>query len=68
MQRRFQTADPSEMAETVFARLRLDLIKTVVGQFGGLSRGELAATVCELLGWTRAKGHPYFPECRYQGS
>jgi hypothetical protein len=42
----------------------LDLIKTVVGQFGGLSRGELAATVCELLGWTRANGRLKERECR----
>jgi len=34
----------------------LDLIKTVVRQYAGLSREELAATVCELLGWTRATG------------
>ena len=34
----------------------LNLIRTVVEQFAGLSRDELAYTVCELLGWTRATG------------
>ena len=34
----------------------LDLIRSIVDEFGGLSRVELAATVCELLGWTRAYG------------
>jgi hypothetical protein len=42
----------------------LDLIKTVVGQYAGLSREELAATVCELLGWTRATGRLKGRECR----
>jgi len=42
----------------------LDLIKTVVGQYGGLSREELAATICELLGWTRATGRLKGRECR----
>jgi hypothetical protein len=42
----------------------LDLIKTVVDEYAGLSREELAATVCELLGWTRATGRPKARECR----
>jgi hypothetical protein len=42
----------------------LDLIKTVVRQYAGLSREELAATVCELLGWTRATGRLKGRECR----
>ena len=42
----------------------LDLIKTIVGQHAGLSREELAATVCELLGWTRASGRLKARECR----
>ncbi len=42
----------------------LDLIKAVVGQFAGLSREELAATICELLGWTRATGRLKARECR----
>jgi hypothetical protein len=42
----------------------LDLIKTVVSEYAGLSRDELAATVCELLGWTRATGRVKTRECR----
>jgi hypothetical protein len=42
----------------------LDLIRTVIGDFVGLSRDELAATVCELLGWTRATGRVKARECR----
>ena len=42
----------------------LDLIRSVVGQFGELSREELASTVCELLGWTRATGRLKARECR----
>jgi len=42
----------------------LELIREVVDQCGGLSRIELAATVCELLGWTRANGAVKSRECR----
>ncbi len=38
------------------SRAELDLIRSVIGDFAGLSREELAATVCEWLGWTRATG------------
>jgi len=42
----------------------LELIRSVVSDFGGLSRDELALTVCELLGWTRATGRLKARECR----
>jgi len=42
----------------------LVLMREVVDQCGGLSRMELAATVCELLGWTRAGGSVKARECR----
>jgi hypothetical protein len=42
----------------------LGLIREVVGRFGGLSRGELAETVCELLAWTRPTGRLKGRECR----
>jgi hypothetical protein len=45
-------------------REELDLIRSVVGEFGGLSREELASTVCELLGWTRVTGRLKARECR----
>jgi hypothetical protein len=41
----------------------LRLIREVVEQCGGLSRTELAATVCELLGWRRAQGKVKTREC-----
>ncbi|MGH2599739.1 MAG: Druantia anti-phage system protein DruA [Dehalococcoidia bacterium] len=42
----------------------VDLIRSVVRDFAGLSREELAATVCEWLGWTRATGRLKVRECR----
>ena len=42
----------------------LVLIESVVEQCSGLSRMELAATVCELLGWTRVSGSLKARECR----
>ena len=42
----------------------LALIREVVITCGGLSRMELANTVCELLGWTRVLGSPKGRECR----
>jgi hypothetical protein len=42
----------------------LELIRSIVDEFSGLSRVELASTVCELLGWTRATGHLKARECR----
>ena len=42
----------------------LDLLRTVVNDFGALSREELASTVCELLGWTRTNGRLKARECR----
>ncbi|MGQ0734424.1 MAG: Druantia anti-phage system protein DruA [Acidobacteriota bacterium] len=42
----------------------VELIRSIVDEFSGLSRVELAFTVCELLGWTRATGHLKARECR----
>lgn len=42
----------------------LALIREVVDSCGGLSRMELAATVCELMGWTRPSGSVKARECR----
>ena len=40
------------------SRQELDVIQETVGLFPGLSRSELAATICEHLGWmTAAGGH-----------
>lgn len=43
---------------------QLATVREVVGAYGGLSRMELAGTVCELLGWTRGNGKPKARECR----
>jgi hypothetical protein len=42
----------------------LALIQEVVASCAGLSRGELAHTVCELIGWTRPGGGLKAHECR----
>jgi len=42
----------------------LTLIREVVAGCAGLSRMELAHTVCELLGWTRPRGALKGRECR----
>ena len=42
----------------------LDLVRTVIGDYATLSREELAATICELLGWTRPTGRLKARECR----
>jgi hypothetical protein len=41
----------------------LGLIREVVGSCSGLSRKELAQTVCELVGWKRASGRLKALEC-----
>ena len=60
---------PATTAEIVFKGRRfgtddLRLIEEVVESCGLLSRQELANTVCELLGWRRAKGGLKTWECR----
>jgi len=42
----------------------MKVIREVVETFSGLSRMELAQTVCELLGWQRASGGLKARECR----
>jgi hypothetical protein len=46
-----------------FGEEDLALIREVVDSCGGLSRKELAQTVCELLDWTRASGGLKALEC-----
>jgi len=43
---------------------QLALINDVVIRHGGLSRSELANTVCELLDWVRPNGKLKTVECR----
>ena len=47
-----------------FTGSELDLIREVVASCSGLSRMELAHTVCELLGWQRVSGGLKARECR----
>ena len=47
-----------------FRSSELSLIQEVVGDCGGLSRMELARTVCELLDWKRPNGSLKARECR----
>lgn len=47
----------------VVSSAQLALIAEVVGSCRGVSRTELAATVCELLGWRRANGRLKTREC-----
>jgi hypothetical protein len=43
---------------------QFQLVEHLVQCFGGLSRTELAATICEQLGWLRPSGKPKTVECR----
>ena len=47
-----------------FSAREMTLIREVVGDCAGLSRMELARTVCELLGWRRPNGRLKARECR----
>jgi hypothetical protein len=47
-----------------FSSAELELIYEVVKRYGGLSRMELAHTVCELLEWARPGGGLKARECR----
>lgn len=47
-----------------FTPTDLELIREVVSTCGGLSRQELAKTVCELVGWRRPKGGLKTWECK----
>ncbi len=47
-----------------FIEEELDLIREVVSDCGGISRRELACTICELLDWKRPGGGLKARECR----
>jgi hypothetical protein len=55
---------PRSFAGREFAAGELELIREVVASCAGLSRAELAKTVCELLGWRRCNGSLKGLECR----
>ena len=55
---------PQRFCGREFTAEEISLIQEVVETCGGLSRAELAATVCELLGWKRPGGELKARECR----
>jgi len=55
---------PRGFAGREFSAGELELIREVVASCVGLSRAELAKTVCELLGWRRGNGSLKGLECR----
>jgi len=58
-----ETESPSRYSGRKFTPKELDLIREVVESCSGLSRKELAQTVCELLGWKRPSGGLKAQEC-----
>lgn len=56
-------AIPTRFSGREFSPGELDLIREVVASCSGLSRKELAQTVCELLGWKRPSGGLKAREC-----
>lgn len=58
------TEAPDRYSGRRFRRRELALIHEVVESCAGLSRKELAQTICELLGWKRPSGRLKAQECR----
>lgn len=56
--------EPKRFCGRDFTVEELSLIQEVVGTCGGISRRELAHTVCELLEWKRPGGGLKFRECQ----
>lgn len=59
-----ETQTPTRYSGRDFTPDELALIREVVESCSGLSRKELAQTVCELLGWKRPSGALKAQECR----
>jgi hypothetical protein len=57
-------AQPLRFCGEPVSREQLALITQIVTRCGGLSRTELANTVCELFEWTRPNGKLKTVECR----
>ena len=58
------TAGAARFCGRRFTPREMELIREVVNSCSGLSRMELAQTVCELLGWRRPSGGLKARECR----
>jgi hypothetical protein len=59
-----ETDQPTRFSGRQFIPEELTLIREVVESCSGLSRKELAQTLCELLGWVRPSGALKGRECR----
>jgi hypothetical protein len=59
-----EKGDPTYHSGREFTVKELALVREVVESCSGLSRTELARTLCELLGWKRAAGGLKAQECR----
>src|SRR5438093_1458259 len=59
-----ETDKPTRFSGRQFTSKELALIHEVVDSCSGLSRKELAQTLCELLGWKRPSGGLKGRECR----
>lgn len=57
-------SDALSVAGRSFNARELALVRQLLRQYAGLSRHELAATVCELLQWQRPSGRLKIRECR----
>ena len=55
--------DGARFCGRVVTEADLATIRQVIAEFPGLSRIELAGTVCELVGWLRPTGSPMVREC-----
>ena len=56
-------SDPIRISGRTFDSKELALIRSLSERYPGLSRNELALTVCELLDWYRPSGKPKNREC-----
>lgn len=52
-----------EFSGRKFAGDDIGLIKAIVVEYPNLSRSELAATICELIGWVQTNGNPKLTQC-----
>jgi hypothetical protein len=57
------SSPPISVSGRVFDAEQIDLVRTLSDRFPGLSRNELALTVCELIDWTRPSGRLKSREC-----
>lgn len=59
----FSLSVPISVSGRQFDAEEIALVRSLTDRFPGLSRNELALTVCELLDWYRPSGRPKSREC-----